>query len=101
MSSKLTKFLPRARCTVEERELIKNKAEKAGMSLSEFQRRACCDAVVIVRESSVDRKFINQLLAVGNNLNQITHKIHIHNEYDREELNSVLGRIDTLLTELL
>ena len=77
------------------------KAQKAGLSVSEFQRRACNYSVVIVRESAIEKKFVNQLLAIGNNLNQLTHKAHIHEEYDRKDLRNILDRLDSVLTNFL
>lgn len=98
---KLNKFLPRTRCTEDELQTVKSKAKKAGISPSEYQRRACCDSVVIVRENVVDKLAVKELLAIGNNLNQLTHKVHIHNDYDSQELQSILSKIDKLVMGLI
>ncbi len=106
-----TNFLPRCRCTDEQRRIIENKATKAGVSLSEYQRRMLLEGAVITPRPLVDMNLIRKLdeLAVqinkiGNNINQIAHVANIHmdiNDGMFEQaylpLQSRLNRLDELL----
>lgn len=99
--SNRTCMTPKGRCTPQERAVIDQKAANAGLSPSEYARRALLERVVVVRESLFDEQVIFQLGAIGNNLNQLTRKTHIHDDYDRERLRDILARIETVLDELV
>ena len=99
--TKRTAHLPRTRCTPYERGVIEDRAAQAGLSLSEYQRRACLEAVVVIREPMADNRLIYALLGIGRNLNQLTKKVHIFGEYDMALMRSVLRKIDGLLDKLL
>ena len=98
---KRSSYLPPPRVTERERAAIKAKAVEAGLSLTEYQRRACLEAVVVVREPMADNRLIYALLGIGRNLNQLTKKVHIFGEYDMALMRSVLRKIDGLLDKLL
>lgn len=85
---------------MEERSAIQDKAAHAGLSLSEYQRQACLETVVLAKDPLADLRLIRELNAIGVNLNQLTRKTHIHEEYDAVHLRALLGRLDGLLTEL-
>lgn len=96
-----TQVLPPVRVSKQERASIKSRAIESGLSVSEYQRRALLDCVVVVRDNLVDIKAVRQLSAIGNNLNQLTHKVHIHDDVDRARLNKVLDRIDTIIMGII
>ena len=98
---KRDKVLPPCRVSEAEHSSIKSKAKEIGLSLSEYQRRACLNAEVVVRESAVEVKAVSQLSAIGNNLNQLVKKIHIHDEADTQKMRHILETIDTLIMGLV
>ena len=97
---KRTSHLPRTRCTLEERAAIQAKAAQAGLTLSEYQRQACLETAVLAKEPLADVRLIRELNAIGVNLNQLTRKTHIHEDYDAVHLRALLSRLDGLLTAL-
>ena len=86
-------WLPKIRVSEAERARVEQQAEAAGLSLSAYARQALLHGAVIVRHSAVDPEAVRQLAAIGNNLNQLTRKTHIHDEYDRSRLHDILRRI--------
>jgi hypothetical protein len=99
---KRTDFLPRTRCTKPERLAIEAKARDAGLSLSEYQRRACLNGVVVVQNERQRADVLRQLAAIGNNLNQIARKLHMRGDLNSPSalrLVAVLGALETLLDE--
>ena len=74
----------------------------AGLSVSEFQRRACLSGKVVVEEDRrVNVEAVRQLLAIGNNLNQLTKSGYIHQAIDRDSLRYVLGQVGSIVDELI
>jgi hypothetical protein len=98
---KRDKRLPETRVTSAELETVKQRAREAGKSFSDFQREALLNGVVVVRQNAVDRAAVAQLLAIGKNLNQLTRKTHIHDEYDRQRLHDILNTIEGLAMGLI
>lgn len=98
---KRTRFLPRTRCTEQERLALEEKATKAGLTLSEFQRRALLDGIVIERPSVIEPKVVRELSAIGNNLNQLVRKTHIHDETDSQKMRDILATIDRIVMGLV
>ena len=70
-------WLPKARISESELNAIKSKAQKAKLSVSEYQRKMCLSGKVIVQTNTTDIALISQLLSIGNNLNQLTKSFHI------------------------
>lgn len=93
--------MPPLRVTESEFSAIKQRAAAAGISTSEFQRRACLSGRVVVRDSSVDVDALRQLLAVGRNLNQLTKSGHINKTVDEAALRRTLARIEETVDRLL
>lgn len=89
------------RLSRDEKKAINDNAKKAGLSLSEYQRRACLEPVMVVKESVADTALIHQLLKIGNNLNQLTKHAHVHREYDSERLHALLDRLEPLIFGLM
>lgn len=96
-----SKVLPPLRVNEAERELIRTKAAEAGLSVSEYQRRALLECVIVVRDNIVDINAVRQLSAVGNNLNQLTRKTHIHDEIDVARLNEIMNNLDTIIMGII
>jgi len=95
------KRIPETRVSEEELEIIMEKFRHSGLSFSEFHRQALLKANVIVRDNALDKKAIYQLMAVGNNLNQLTRKTHINDAIDTEYLWETLDYINIVLQEIL
>lgn len=64
--------LPPIRLSETEKSRIKRRAEKAGMSLSNFIREVALNGKIIIKKENVDYPTINELRRIGNNLNQQT-----------------------------
>jgi ubiquitin len=93
--------LPETRVTQEERDTIKDRARKAGLTQSEYQRRACLDGKIIVHDTGLRVAAVRELSAIGNNLNQLTRKTHIHGAYEREIFERVITSLDTAIMQLI
>ncbi|NOR70834.1 MAG: plasmid mobilization relaxosome protein MobC [Methylomarinum sp.] len=96
-----TCFLPRTRCTEQERLEVENNAALAGLSLSEYQRRALLDCLIIRRDNVLETKAIKELSAIGNNLNQLVRKTHINNTADSQKIRETIETIDNLIMGLV
>jgi len=96
-----SQVLPPVRVNENERNAIKSKAQEAGLSVSEYQRRALLDCMIVIRDNVIDFKAVKQLSAIGNNLNQLTHKAHIHDEINHEHLKATLNTIDTIIMDII
>lgn len=96
-----SKVLPPVRVNEKERNTIKAKAAEAGLSVSEYQRRALLDCVIAVRGNIVDVHAVRQLSAIGNNLNQLTRKAHIHDEMNAAHLKHILDNLDTIIMGII
>lgn len=98
--------LPRTRVSATELRIFKDRANNAGLSLSDFTRMAVLDGAVVVRENAFDVRAITelsrvsqQLVAIGNNLNQLTKRAHIQNEHDPAHLQNILNAIEAATVE--
>lgn len=96
-----TCVLPPLRVTETERDLIKAKAAECGLHLSAYLRSASLDAVIVTRNDLIDRETYRALRGIANNLNQLTRKTHIHDEYDKERLHEILSIIEEIGLRLL
>jgi hypothetical protein len=56
--------------------VIKQKALKAGMRITNYIREMSLNGNVTARTSEEERHFIRQLIGISNNLNQLTKKAH-------------------------
>ncbi len=100
------KVLPPCRVSEEELNLFKTKATSAGLSLSDFQRQALTDSIIIKKNHILDIKTVLQLSDIGsrfkylasisNNLNQLTRTAHIHDEVDKERLQKIISDIESM-----
>ncbi len=96
-----TAFLRPVRVTPDELEAVQQKADAAGLTLSEYQRQACLGGRIVVRDEPVNVEAVRQLLAIGRNLNQITKSGHIHKSVDEAALRSALAKINEAVEGLL
>ena len=99
--TKRTQVLPPCRVTSTERDIIRRKAQKASLSLSEYLRRSALTSAITIRHSPVDAQAVRQLSAIGSNLNQLVKALHIHNSYDRTRLDEILCGIDAIIMEIV
>ena len=99
--NKRSTYLPPPRVTEDERAAIEAMATQAGLSLTEYMRRACLESTVVAREPLADKRLIHALLTIGRNLNQLTKEVHIFADYDAAYLREVLARIDAVLDKLM
>ncbi len=64
------------RFTKSEYFIVKHKAEKAGLKISDYIRRMSVNGQVMQRLNEEERQFVRQLIGLSNNLNQLTKKAH-------------------------
>lgn len=87
----------KVRCSAGELEVLKNKAEAAGLGLSQFVRDSVAQKQIISREDvSVRRAAIREISKCGNNLNQIARKLNTESIADL----SMLATIENHLSKL-
>lgn len=95
-----TKRLPDVRVTMDELSAMKSKADEAGLSFSDYARRALLSGVIVVRNERDIAEFIGALGAIGNNLNQIARGVNIHGNLspeNNEHLSYVLPALSALI----
>ena len=66
----------KVRLTTTERFLIDNKAQQAGVRISDWFREAILKAKVVPRITTEDRRVLHMLAGMANNLNQLTKLAH-------------------------
>lgn len=89
------------RFTKSEYFIVRQKASKAGLKLSNYIRKMAIDGEVFAAMNPEEKQLLKQLVGMANNINQITKKAHT------ESLLSALlvfekirGQLDTLLNQL-
>lgn len=97
-----TLILPPLRVKPSEYRQINANVLKAGFpNRSAFIRHACINPNIIVRESMMTVEVLRDLKGIANNLNQLTRKTHIQDEYDREKLHHTLSVLESVFMELM
>lgn len=92
--------LPPCRLSKSELVAIKDKAAKSDLSLSEYVRRCCLGARVIVRKPKADTDFMLELKRQGSNFNQYQHKLNALGKDTPSGVEEVSLRIETLLKKM-
>ena len=67
------------RYTTEQKNIHQQKADNAGLSLSEFLRQSGDNTEIIVNDNSINLKMINEINRFGNNTNQLAKAANIAN----------------------
>lgn len=93
--------LPETRVTASELETIKTRAAHAGLSTSEYLRRASLKGRVVVHDAATDVDAVRQLLAIGRNLNQLTKSGHINKGVNGAALSETLAKINNAVDGLM
>jgi len=96
-----TEVLPPCRVTKSERNIFLKKAAAAGLSLSAYQRQSMIDCVIVERKNVLEPIAVSQLSAIGNNLNQLVRKEHIHDKADTEKMRDILNSINIIIMGLV
>jgi hypothetical protein len=96
-------FLMRFFVDENEKEKIQKKASH-NKSLSAYLRKMAMDGKVIVPKPSIDREALMEMTRIGNNINQIAHKINqaeanIFNKSTKAELLSAVEGLKAILEE--
>ena len=76
--------------TPTERATLDERAEAAGVPMSDYARAALFGYRVQIKDPVKDRALF-ELSAIGNNLNQLAHRANATGEIDTEELTRALG----------
>ena len=97
---KLSYRLPHIRCTKYQYDLIKLRAERAGLSLSEYIRQIAQSGQIKVRTNRIDFEAVSQLRKIGININQQTKELHKHGQLP-SALPPLWRKLELLLDELL
>ena len=100
ISEKLTRRLPHMRCTESEYASIQARAAQTGKSMSAYVREMALKGKIVIKESKADFDLIQELNRIGINLNQLTRKANIHDEFP-EGLEDVFSSLQEVLDKLL
>jgi len=82
------------RGTEQEKKKIEQKAEKAGLSRTEYMLRSALEKNIVDLDSVNDLRI--ELKRIGNNLNQIARKLNENNTLAQEEKILLIEEIDDL-----
>lgn len=99
-SSEFNARLPSGRCSFDDLAIIKANAKAAGLSVSEYMRRACIGVKIEPRLSQSDLETIEHLRRIGVNLNQQTRALHARGRHVPKQLEHTLEKIETVLEGL-
>lgn len=84
---------------------VTEQANKAGMSPSEFVRQASVKGTVITQQAAnvptVDRAYVNQLIRIGNNLNQLALAYYRKDQLPPPEHVDLLDKINDIIDETI
>jgi len=83
--------------------IVKQKANKSGLKLTEYIRAMAIEGKVIARLNEEEKDFFRQLVGMANNLNQLTKKAHqegmltaiLHFEKYRKQMDQLLNQLDS------
>ncbi len=97
---KKTEVLPPLRVTKSERDIIKEKAAQAGLSLSDYIRKSCIMAAIITPQPLADFKMVHALNKIGVLLNQYQHKMNATGQQIPKEFKATWTRLNQFLDEI-
>lgn len=100
----LNKRLPAIRCTAEEVSTIKQKANQAGLSVSEYIRQCATNQkIAAAKTSKIDENFelVFQLKRVGVNVNQIAKNMNIFKHPPTSDHMRVWQKLEQVLDQLV
>ena len=92
----------RVRLTVEERVSVMGKADKAGLSVSEYLRRAALGQTIKApaQQSGLDFETRNELRRVGVNLNQMAKVMNSGGQVPPASLDEAMTKLDDLFKRI-
>lgn len=99
-TEKLNRQLPPVRCTDGEYAVLLGKSSQAGMTLSEYIRRASLEGKIVIRQGKFDFALADQLRRIGVNLNQQTRRLNLGGSVS-PELRSLWTKLDQVLDHIL
>ena len=99
-AEKLSRRLPSPRCTAQELATIQAKAAQAGLTPTEYLRRAALDGTIIVRQARTDFATADQLRRIGVNLNQLMPALHKTGQMT-DDLRRMAAKLETALDLIL
>lgn len=98
-----TAQLPPVRVTIAERHHVQEKADMAGMSVTDFQRTLVLAEKITLPKSRLDAAVLSELNRIGVNINQLTHAQNMGRalpaqiEYALGELVALMRKVDAAL----
>jgi uncharacterized protein (DUF1778 family) len=88
------------RVTETERNLIRERADMSGKSVSDFVRTLALSGKIEIRESQADFELIQALNRIGVNINQISKRYNASGHLRHQSLDIMLSRLDEYLDRL-
>jgi hypothetical protein len=81
--------------------IVRQKANKAGLKLTEYIRAMAVEGKVTAKLNEEEKNFFRQLIGMANNLNQLTKKAHqegmltaiLHFEKHRKQMDQLLNQL--------
>lgn len=89
----------RVRLSDNEFNKLKKDSKKAGLDYSKYMRKLIQNEEILAAPTIEYYEFINQLNAIGNNLNQLTKKANQGN-FDSLKIDSLLDKLKELLVKI-
>ena len=99
-AERFNRRLPHVRCTENELELVQHRAERAGLSISEYVRRMALFGEVTIQQTRFDFQLVEQLRRIGVNINQQTRSLNSTGAIP-VELKRLWGKLESLLDEIM
>lgn len=90
------------RVTIAEEDYYKQQASKAGLTVTEYLRRAGLNMIIRVPRAIADNQLISELNAMGNNLNQIARAANRgqeEREFWRDLADKVANKLDEVVKQ--
>ena len=92
------------RFTKNEKEYVRDKAESVHMSMTAYIRKMAIDGAIIYRDFTLYSKCLNELNAIGKNINQIAHNtnsVGVTIQSDVDQLKQQYERLKELYIQIL
>lgn len=84
------------RCTEEERELILKNAQTAKMNINEYMIKSALKEKIVIYDIKPILDMNIAINSIGNNINQIAHKINIYNAVQLDDMNFIKKQLGDL-----
>lgn len=86
--------------TLDEKEILERKSNKAGVSQGEFLRMLVKGVRIKEKPGKEFNDYLNQLRGMATNLNQLTYKVNAYSYFNENEFENLKEKIISVLLEM-